>query len=94
MKTPLKSRVKIDPDRNEVFLDGNEVRLSHKEYLLLTILKASGKTMSRKQLLDEIWGSSEVDTRTVDQHASRVRRKLFPGVILTVPNVGYKIARA
>ncbi len=92
-------RMSVDFERHEVRVNGKPVTLSPKEFLLLKLLlKANGKVLSREKLLEAIWGIDEhmnIDTRTVDQHVSRLRRKLGAAgdPIATVPNFGYKIAR-
>jgi DNA-binding response OmpR family regulator len=95
MKPPRKSSITINHKRNEVFKDGKEVRLAPKEYLLLVALTESGGTMSRSELLHKVWGhdlDSGVESRTIDQHLSRLRRKVGRGVIDTVPSFGYRIS--
>ncbi len=94
MKTPQKNSVRFVEDRNEVYFNNREIRLSPKEYKVLLLLKSSGKTMTRQELLDSVWGSTEIESRTIDQHTARLRRKLWPGVIITVATVGYKYHRA
>lgn len=85
-------RIKIDDPRKEVFVDGKPVRLAKKEYQILAAL-LDRKTWSRPQLLREVWGhTEEVDTRTVDQHLARLRRKVGPGLIETVTGFGYRLA--
>lgn len=67
-----------------------------KEFLLLKHLaEARGKVLSRADLLAKVWGQdrgARVDTRTVDQHVSRLRRQLgeHSKVIETRANVGYR----
>jgi DNA-binding response OmpR family regulator len=57
---------------------GREITLTQKEFDLATYLfQNHSKLLSRDHLLDRIWGiSAEVDTRTVDTHISRLRKKL------------------
>lgn len=89
-KTPL---YHIDPDRNEVFIRGKEATLTPKEYKLFLTLESSKKTMTRELLLDHIWGvdpDAMVDTRTLDQHMARLRRKIGTGFITTITGVGFR----
>jgi two-component system phosphate regulon response regulator PhoB len=92
-------QLSIDFDRHEVLSAGKAVRLAPKEFTLLRLLfEADGKVLSRDRLLELIWGhdaSMEIDTRTVDQHVARLRRKLGAQgkLIATVPNFGYKLTR-
>ena len=68
----------IDRDRRTVTYQGAPIDLTQKEFdLAVYLFQNSGKLLSRVKLLEQVWGiSSEVDTRTVDTHVSRVRRKL------------------
>ncbi len=68
----------INPQRQEITLDGEPVELTQKEFLLAChLLENTGKLLSRSQLLQELWGqSNNVNTRTVDTHISRLRKKL------------------
>ena len=91
--------VSIDVARHAVTVKGKPVRLAPKEFSLLQLLvEADGKVLSRDRLLELIWGhekSMEIDTRTVDQHVARLRRKLGAegARIATVPNFGYQARR-
>jgi len=74
-----------------------EVRLTHKEYELLKYMHLhQGQTMSRDQLLDEVWGFEASPTsRTIDNHILQLRKKIeedpeHPRHILTVHGIGYK----
>lgn len=72
---------------------GQEVKLTGKEFDLLTILiENAGLVLSRDQLLDEVWGMTYPgNTRTVDVHIAQLRRKLgLQDLILTVRGAGYK----
>ncbi len=94
MKTPQKNSVRFIKDRNEAYYNNREVRLSPKEYKVLVYLEESGKTTPRELLLSDIWGAAEIESRTIDQHVARLRRKFWPGVILTVAGCGYKYHHA
>jgi len=71
-------RFDIDLGRRSVLLDGREVSLTLKEFdLAAHLFQHPGTLVTRSRLLETVWAvSTEVDTRTVDTHASRVRRKL------------------
>ncbi len=77
---------------------GKQVALSFKEFELLKyLIEHRGRTVSREELLEEIWGVDEelgVTTRTVDTHVSNLRSKLGDGFekpfIVAVHKVGYK----
>jgi len=68
----------VDVQRHRLSLDGKAVRLTQKEFdLSVYLFQNPGKLLSRDHLLNMIWGiNTEVDTRTVDTHVSRLRKKL------------------
>lgn len=68
----------IDQDRRSIELRGQPVKLTQKEYeLACYMFQTPGKLLSRVHLLERLWGlNADVDTRTVDTHVSRIRRKL------------------
>lgn len=96
-KTVSIGSIAIDFERHEILVAGKPANLAPKEFAILKLLiEARGKVLSRDQLLQMIWGHEkdmEIDTRTVDQHIARLRRKLGPerDRIATVPNFGYQI---
>ena len=68
--------------------------LSYKEYsLLLALLEAEGKVVSRDALLTGIWGEFYDESRTLDVHIRKLRVKLKSAgeMIHTVKNIGYKM---
>ncbi|MBP1989372.1 response regulator transcription factor [Paenibacillus eucommiae] len=72
------------------------IELTPKEYdLLITLYSYRGKIFSRSELLDFVWGYDYFgDTRTVDIHIQRLRKKLEANdVIITVFGVGYKFEK-
>ncbi len=68
----------FDTINRHVAVDGEQVRLTEKEYdLALFLFRNRGRVLSRQHLLASVWGTSaELNTRTVDTHISRLRRKL------------------
>ncbi|MFA0888324.1 MAG: response regulator transcription factor [Synergistales bacterium] len=71
--------LKVDFTREEVFLSGILLSLSPTEYRLLEILaRHPGRMVSRDELLAKVWGYVVGDTRTVDVHVFRLRRKIEP----------------
>jgi DNA-binding response OmpR family regulator len=90
-------QIEIDFERHEIKVKGKLAYLAPKEFAILKLLiEANGKVLSREQLLEMIWGHDkdmEIDTRTVDQHIARLRRKLGTESerITTVPNFGYQV---
>lgn len=87
----------IYKDRREVFKSNCRVELTYKEYeLLLFLVENRGRVFSRSDLLDKVWGFDFLgDTRTVDIHVQRLRKKLDENkgksIIETVFGVGYKL---
>jgi two-component system response regulator RegX3 len=69
----------VDVQRHRLSLDGNPVSLTQKEFdLSVYLFQNPGKLLSRDHLLNKIWGlNTDVDTRTVDTHVSRLRKKLM-----------------
>jgi DNA-binding response OmpR family regulator len=87
--------VTVDVDRHLVRIDGSEVRLTAKEFLLLQyLMQHRGRVLSRDLLLSDVWGYSYTGgTRTVDVHVRRLREKvpLLADAIVTVKQFGYKL---
>jgi DNA-binding response OmpR family regulator len=89
--------LEIDEPRHTVKWEGRPVRLTAKEFaLLLALVEANGRVLTRQSLLERIWGYSYAEgTRTVDVHVRRLREKL-PGIagrLVTVKSLGYRMAR-
>lgn len=68
----------IDLQAVRISMDAHAVELTQKEFdLAVYLFESQGKLLSRDHLLNRIWGlHAEVDTRTVDTHVSRLRKKL------------------
>ncbi len=85
----------IDVDRHVVKIDGHEVKLTAKEFLLLQYLMLHrGRVLSRDLLLSDVWGYSYTGgTRTVDVHVRRLREKvpMLADTIVTIKQFGYKL---
>jgi two-component system alkaline phosphatase synthesis response regulator PhoP len=89
--------VRVDFRRAEVECAGKPVELSALEFRLLRyFIEHRGATISRDELLNEVWGyNALVSTRTVDVHVAWLRQKVetnprHPQFILTVHGMGYK----
>ncbi len=92
--------VRLDPERHEVTVRGEEVALPLKEFDLLEILlDNAGRVLTRELLIDRVWGSNYVgDTKTLDVHIKRLRSKLEedasqPKRIVTIRGLGYRYER-
>lgn len=82
----------INKTAYEVMENGEKIDFPPKEFeLLYCLAETEGKVFTREQLLDRIWGFDYYgDTRTVDVHIDRIRKKIKKNVIKTVYGVGYK----
>jgi two-component system alkaline phosphatase synthesis response regulator PhoP len=88
--------IEVDPARHTVRRKGQAVHLTAKEFaLLVALLEAKGRVLSRQKLLEQIWGYGYAEgTRTVDVHVRRVREKLpeLSSLIRTVKSAGYRFS--
>ncbi|MGE4202353.1 MAG: response regulator transcription factor [Vulcanimicrobiota bacterium] len=87
----------VEPEARRVLLEGQQIDLTPLEYSLLRVLAlAPGKSFSREELLEEVWGPGEAtgDVRRVDLYISKLRCKLSrpgkPAPIQSVWGVGYR----
>jgi len=88
--------LEVDPLGREVRLAGEPVHLSKKEFALLRVLaEEPTRVFTRDELLRVVWGYVSLGTtRTLDSHASRLRRKLSGrdhGFVVNVWGVGYRL---
>jgi DNA-binding response OmpR family regulator len=86
----------VDPVRRKTWVAGEEVTLSNKEFSLLRMLASEPhRVFSKAELLEEVWGyRTPGRTRTLDSHASRLRRKLDPEhgrFVVNCWGVGYRL---
>jgi DNA-binding response OmpR family regulator len=87
----------IDPPRRKVMVGDREVQLSKKEFTLLRVLASDPtRVFSKDELLRDVWGfrAPAGRTRTLDSHASRLRRKLDPEhqkYIVNCWGIGYRL---
>jgi DNA-binding response OmpR family regulator len=86
----------VDPARRRVWVEGRDVALSNKEFSLLRVLISDPiRVFPKKELLEEVWGfRTSAQTRTLDSHASRLRRKLDPEhsrYVINCWGVGYRL---
>lgn len=86
--------LKIYEDERVVKKDGQAIELTLKEFeLLLNLVKNKNRALSREYLLEKIWGYEYMgETRTVDTHIQKLRRKLnLADNIKTVYKIGYRL---
>ncbi|MBK9475271.1 MAG: response regulator transcription factor [Tetrasphaera sp.] len=95
--SPSESLIRIDPDSRRVYLRGDELQLTGKEFDLLRVLvRNEGKVVSRERLMRDVWDTAWFgSTKTLDMHISVLRRKLGddagqPRYIRTVRGVGFR----
>ncbi len=93
--TLIVGEITLDRARHEVFIKGKAIVLTATEFKLLSLLiERKGRVQSRDRLLQDVWDySSAIDTRTVDTHVRRLRKKLGKNakLIETTRGVGYRI---
>lgn len=79
----------FDPIQLTASFDGQSVVLTRKEFdLALFMFKNQGRLLSRKHIMESVWGQSEdLNTRTVDTHISAIRQKMHIG-----PERGWRLA--
>ncbi|MCI8810737.1 MAG: response regulator transcription factor [Oscillibacter sp.] len=94
IETVNAGQIMLQPVSHKVYIRGQEITLTHKEYELLHFLMANpGQIFSREQLLNRVWGYDfEGTTRTVDTHIKTLRQKLDGEGkhIVTLIRSGYK----
>ncbi len=87
----------VDPATHTVLLEGREIALTALEFELLYCLAAhAGKVLSRKRLMDLVWGDQFLEPEGINVHIHRLRKKIeqdptHPRRLLTVHGVGYKL---
>ncbi|PSR00727.1 MAG: DNA-binding response regulator [Bacteroidetes bacterium QS_9_68_14] len=89
--------VEVDFEEQVAYRDGEEVQFTALEFdILRYFIHRRGRTVSRKQLLRDVWGiSGDITTRTIDRHVASLRKKIEPDptaptYIETVYGIGYK----
>ena len=83
--------IKINTKIRMVMLNEQEVKLTPKEYdLLVYLVENGGQILYRDKILENVWGIEASDTRTVDLHIARLRKKLnLEESIKTISKTGY-----
>jgi DNA-binding response OmpR family regulator len=86
-------RVELDGEARRVTVDGREVELTRREFdLLSALLRDPDRAHTREALLEHVWGSTYVQSKTVDVHIAGLRRKLGEAVtIRSLRGVGYRL---
>jgi two-component system KDP operon response regulator KdpE len=87
----------VDLTHRNVTVDGNEVKLSRKEYdILRELVVHAGKVLTHRHLLQSAWSGEDVDVQYLRVYIRQIRQKLEklpdrPTYILTEPGVGYRL---
>ena len=91
--------LEIDNVRHRVMRGGSEVKLTPKEFDLLSFLaRHAGKVVTHRQILTAIWGPAHAaDTQYLRVYIGQLRQKIEadpgdPRIIITEPGIGYRIA--
>lgn len=88
------ANLKMNLLSRQVFVDGEEVNLTPKQFDILRMLVAAKNNLvTREKCLSEIWGDTEVTSRNVDSQINYLKRKIqkFHGRIVAVPSLGYRL---
>ncbi len=81
----------INRDEYAVSIEGTKIVLPKKEFELLALLASNpNKIFKRKEILHKVWGDNDVNTRTVDVHITKLRKKIGDFHLKTMTGVGYK----
>lgn len=88
--------VSLDGDRYQLVVGSEVFDLPRKEFEVMSMLMdRSGRVVTRDRILDEVWGMGWGDTKSLDQHIRRLRRKLETNdaapQIVTIRGVGYRL---
>lgn len=91
--------LKMDVNRHEVALGDKKLDLSNREWQLLNMfMRHPGTVLTRDRIMNALWPeavASELDSRTIDQHVARLRKKMGlrigKEVIQTISCYGYKL---
>lgn len=94
---PLRfERLSLDLGQHTVRVDADRIPLTPREFdVLATMMQRVGRVLSRRQILDEVWGARSGKTpRVVDTHVKCIRRKLGAAgrYIETLRGVGYRLS--
>ena len=91
--------LEVNFSNHTAYRSGDEIQFTALEFdILKYFIQHRGRTVSRKQLLRDVWGiSGDITTRTIDRHVASLRKKIEPDpddptYIETVYGIGYKFA--
>ncbi len=84
------------PDSHKILMDGAPVHMTPKEYELIGFfLRSPGVVLTKEKLLHAVWDyANDGETRTVDIHINKLRKKLhLQDKLVTIPRIGYRLLR-
>ena len=86
--------VRLDPASREVFVAGEPVALTPREFVLLEyLLRNAGRVVSKEELLDHVWdAAADVAPNAVEVYVGYLRRKLGADRLVTVRGAGYRLS--
>jgi two-component system KDP operon response regulator KdpE len=91
--------LEVDLRRRRAILQGEEIRLSGREHILLSLLaREAGQVVTHRQIIEQVWGSEgKADTQFVRVLVGQLRQKLEedpsdPKLVCTEPGLGYRLA--
>lgn len=85
--------IQLDTENYKVFVSGNEIELTAREYEILKLfMENKGRVFTRQQIMDIIWNYDYFgDDKIINTHIKNIRKKLGVECIETVRGVGYRI---
>ena len=84
----------LDPSTHEVTYAGEKIVLPRREFVLLqTLVENAGKIVTRDNLVQSLYGWSDVDSNTLEVHIHHIRKKLPDNFIRTIRGVGYMVVK-
>ncbi|WP_314060715.1 response regulator transcription factor [uncultured Vagococcus sp.] len=86
-------KVEVLLDEHRVLMEGQEINLTHKEYLILIeLMSRPNQVFTREQLINKVWGYDHIgNLKIINQHIKNLRKKLGGEFIQSVKNVGYRL---
>lgn len=91
--------LEVNEDTVEVFVDGNQVKLTPLEFkILLLLMKNPGRVFSAEEIYERVWNEQAINTDTIVVHIRKIREKIEvnprePKYLKVVWGVGYKIEK-
>ena len=90
-----RKNISIDFTSQQLFKENTEIKLTHKQFLILKLLIINkGRVLSRSDIIEEIWWGDAIrekdNDNTLDAYISTIRKKISKEIISTIKWVGYK----